>query len=348
MKSKIKKMMLITIILWGCWCIGQYRLTKNGGKVDGAVSESNFGIWNTAIFDGNQKTDDTPWNITAGWVEMENGEESILLMPNTAVTFELADNESFSFLYQIHPWVKEGSDGAGLVFQGYNAERNVVYEDEIAIDNRGDWLGYVFDRKAFPEIVSVKLSCNNGNNDDDNCDWVILKEADNSIANEESISSDIFTLAYSNSMPEEAGYSLINWETAPVLEREIAWEFSDILNPSVIKWNGKYYNYYSGFDGETWRTGLAISDDGKKWVKSNKNPVLDLRIDGWDNSYIAANGSAIIVDNQVYYFYQGLIEKEKAAIGLAVSENGEDFIRRTETPVLEPGGGVLTIGMQWG
>ncbi len=37
------------------------------------------------------------------------------------------------------------------------------------------------------------------------------------------------------------------------------WDAFDVLNPSVVKHGNLYYNFYSGFDGKTWRTGLATS-----------------------------------------------------------------------------------------
>src|SRR5580658_4608062 len=45
----------------------------------------------------------------------------------------------------------------------------------------------------------------------------------------------------------------------PVLTRGDGWDSSDVLNPSVFRDKGGLVNYYSGFDGRTWRTGRAIS-----------------------------------------------------------------------------------------
>lgn len=94
---------------------------------------------------------------------------------------------------------------------------------------------------------------------------------------------------------------------------EGAWDCIDVLNPSVFFMNGIYYNYYSGWDGSTWRTGLATSIDGMNWEKSDKNPVLDVRQDGWDNTYIAGNGSVILFQNKIYYLYQGITEGTREA-----------------------------------
>ena len=49
-----------------------------------------------------------------------------------------------------------------------------------------------------------------------------------------------------------------------------AWDSHDALNPSVVPTGGTYYNFYSGFDGKTWHTGLATSADGVTWRKEGK------------------------------------------------------------------------------
>lgn len=71
------------------------------------------------------------------------------------------------------------------------------------------------------------------------------------------------------------------------------WDSSDVLNPSVIRFQGEYLNYYSGYDGHTWNTGLAASSDGIHWRKRGK-------ILGPD----AGNGSALVVGGKILYWYQ--------------------------------------------
>lgn len=120
--------------------------------------------------------------------------------------------------------------------------------------------------------------------------------------------------------------------------QEGAWDSTDVLNPSVILKDGIYYNYYSGWDKTTWRTGLASSIDGINWEKYSENPILDIREDRWDNDYIAANGSAVLFQNRIYYFYQGVSKgTEEAKIGLAISEDGKDFEERTEEAIFVAG-----------
>jgi predicted GH43/DUF377 family glycosyl hydrolase len=169
--------------------------------------------------------------------------------------------------------------------------------------------------------------------------FVQQKEMENDKSSSMSSHSGVyFNLENTRKIPSKAPFEIIHKENEPVLERGLkgGWDSIDLLNPSVIFKDGIYYNYYSGYDGSTWRTGLATSADGKKWTKSDKNPVLDLSEDKWDNNYIAANGSAIFFNGKVYYYYQGSMEG-KSAIGLAISNDGKTFDKE-EDPVLIFGG----------
>jgi len=109
---------------------------------------------------------------------------------------------------------------------------------------------------------------------------------------------------------------------APVLS-DLPYE---ALNPSVVRRGPTLLNLYSVFDGARWRTELASSEDGLRWRKDR--PVLLPDPQTWEGSYIAANGSALLVNNQVWYWYEAA---EQNRIGLA-----RDF-QRLPRPVLEPG-----------
>ena len=47
----------------------------------------------------------------------------------------------------------------------------------------------------------------------------------------------------------------------------------DSLNPSVIRFHGAYLNLYSEYDGHTWHTALATSNDGVHWEKARTRSV---------------------------------------------------------------------------
>lgn len=124
-------------------------------------------------------------------------------------------------------------------------------------------------------------------------------------------------------------------QPAPVIARGAPgdWDSRDVLNPSVVKKDGVYFNFYSGFDGKTWHTGVAISEDGLTWRKQGR--ALTPAADRWEGGYIAANGSALLVDGEFFYWYQAG-EKAQPRIGLARSTDGRQW-RKADAPVLATG-----------
>jgi predicted GH43/DUF377 family glycosyl hydrolase len=111
------------------------------------------------------------------------------------------------------------------------------------------------------------------------------------------------------------------------------WDSGDILNPSVVRKDDTYYNFYSGFDGKTWHTGLAISSDGFHWRKQGR--IISPQPETWEGGYIAANGSALRNQSEFFYWYQAG-PQEAPEIGLAQSPDGKQW-RKRPAPVLETG-----------
>lgn len=122
-------------------------------------------------------------------------------------------------------------------------------------------------------------------------------------------------------------------EPSPVIARGPSGSFDavDVLNPSVIFRDGRYWNLYSGFDGRIWHTGLASSADGRSWTKSGR--ILSPDPTTWEGSYIAANGSALGVGSEVYYWYQA---GNPPRIGLARSTDLKSWTKEPR-PVLDFG-----------
>lgn len=125
------------------------------------------------------------------------------------------------------------------------------------------------------------------------------------------------------------------WESQPVLARgqRGEWDSIDVLNPSVVRVNGTFHNLYSGFDGTTWHTGLAISSDGISWEKQGR--VLSPDPESWEAGYIAANGSALHDGERFLYWYQAG-ERGRTQIGLAISSDARGWEKHPE-PVLDLG-----------
>ena len=133
------------------------------------------------------------------------------------------------------------------------------------------------------------------------------------------------------------------WESGrlPVLARggTNEWDSTDVLNPSVLRFGDRYLNLYSGFDGKTWRTGIAESPDGIGWTK--RGPILSP--EGWEGTYIAANGSALEFQGELLYWYQA---GDLPRIALATSRDGKTWVRRGEAVVpLGPRGSFDEMGV---
>jgi len=120
------------------------------------------------------------------------------------------------------------------------------------------------------------------------------------------------------------------WEARPepVIPRG---DSSDVLNPSVVRFQGSYWNFYSEFDGgaRAWHTAAATSPDGIAWTKLGR--VLSPQ--AWEGTYIAANGSALVVGDEILYWYEA---GDPFRIALARSRDGKNWTRHGE-PVLPVG-----------
>ncbi|MBZ5724821.1 MAG: hypothetical protein LAP87_07470 [Acidobacteriia bacterium] len=118
---------------------------------------------------------------------------------------------------------------------------------------------------------------------------------------------------------------------APVLTRGEGFEAGDVLNPSVIS---SRTMLYSAYDGRTWRTLQAESEDGIHWRKLGV--VLAPDPHTWEGSYIAANGSALLAYGDLFWYWYVAGPKERPRIGLARSTHVHTWTKEPK-PVLEPG-----------
>jgi predicted GH43/DUF377 family glycosyl hydrolase len=143
-----------------------------------------------------------------------------------------------------------------------------------------------------------------------------------------------FTLPAPAGPPLAAQFSFVA-HPEPVLPRGAPgeWDAHDVLNPSVVKHDGAYYNLYSGFDGATWHTGLAVSRDALEWQKQGKVLSPDART--WEGSYMAANGAALYENGEFWYWYQAG-PRDVPRIGLARSPDARTW-RKEPAAVLDTG-----------
>ena len=130
-------------------------------------------------------------------------------------------------------------------------------------------------------------------------------------------------------------HRMVSMQPEPILTRGApgTWDAVDVLNPSVARRGGTFFNFYSGYDGRTWRTGLAVSADGIHWNK--RGMVLQPDAASWEGDYIAANGAVLERGGEFWYWYQAG-EHDHPQIGLARSRDGEHWSKELG-PVLGHG-----------
>lgn len=301
-------------------------------------------------------TSDIPWGSTIAKIEEETLGTSIMMTPNTYMTasYHVVGKEELQWKYSIHPWVRQNSDGLTMHVRVYTTDmENAELSEDYTVDPTEDYQALKLPLEQFEgQDVKITFSVGNGENNDSNGDWLVLNElcvttldvsldgigsitAGDAENSEKVYSEENFALAKIAAVNGNAPFSIKEYEELPVLTRGDTgeWDSVDVLNPSVILFNDKYYNYYSGYDGSEWHTGVAVSEDGVTWDKYEGNPVLSTSEAGWDSNYIAANGCAIVVDETVYYYYQGSDENGTSRIGLAISEDGYNFTKKGEVVV---------------
>ncbi|MEI9814599.1 MAG: hypothetical protein WDO18_19025 [Acidobacteriota bacterium] len=114
---------------------------------------------------------------------------------------------------------------------------------------------------------------------------------------------------------------------------------SDVLNPSVVRFRDAYWNFYSEYDGKAWHTAAATSPDGVTWT--DLGPVLSPRAE--DGTYIAANGSALVVGEEIFYWYE---VGYPLRIALARSRDGRNWTREPRIS-LQPDPTAASTNVLW-
>ncbi len=121
----------------------------------------------------------------------------------------------------------------------------------------------------------------------------------------------------------------------PVLSPGEGWDSHDTLAPAMVDGRNMLY---SGFDGHTWRTGMATSADGFFWRKHGT--VLQPDAQSWEGDYIAGNGAAWSDGNRLWYWYVAG-PRGFPRIGLWRMDEGRGTLRsqprREPWPVLQTG-----------
>ncbi len=136
--------------------------------------------------------------------------------------------------------------------------------------------------------------------------------------------------------------NLVKYSSNPVLDvgQPGAWDDKGCGCFSVVEANDRFHLYYMGAgEKNSWRIGLATSENGIDWQRSSANPVLPQGSAGsWDDK--AVSMPYVLNDNgRLSLYYSG--SGKGGGFGLATSKDGVKWQRHGNAPVLLGNGGSM-------
>lgn len=138
--------------------------------------------------------------------------------------------------------------------------------------------------------------------------------------------------------------SLFSWkpyDQNPVFTptgRKDDFDATGLLAPIIYKVRSSYWMFYSGYNGEKMRTGLAFSDDLINWERASGGPVLDTGPDGRWDSHAAILINLFQVGKTFYGFYEGMGANGRIAAGIVHSTDLLHWERFIDGPIITGGG----------
>jgi predicted GH43/DUF377 family glycosyl hydrolase/uncharacterized membrane protein len=133
----------------------------------------------------------------------------------------------------------------------------------------------------------------------------------------------------------------VKYSGNPIISDGPSSSFDDngVIRGSVVYNGTSYMLYYEGRESSKWEIGLATSQDGLSWSKYSGNPVLTLGTSSaWDDAYVG-NPIVIFDGNNYQMWYQGRRSGVGWKIGYATSNDGINWQKYSNNPVLNTGGG---------
>jgi len=146
----------------------------------------------------------------------------------------------------------------------------------------------------------------------------------------------LYTIGYALS---EDGVSWSTYTRNPVLSVATPGNF-DSRNVwlSVVIKDTLYKMYYSGYDGQRWKVGLATSTNGIRWTKYPDSPILSNSPDSsWDNDTVYGVSVVPVAPNDYRMSYTGRTFDLRSKIGYATSADGIHWTKYSGNPVLKLG-----------
>lgn len=135
---------------------------------------------------------------------------------------------------------------------------------------------------------------------------------------------------------------LLDWDMESkkvVFEKGGPGRFDDtgLFSPQVHEFDGKYYMFYGGSNGNVTSTGLAVSDDLLNWQRTDFSPVLKPGGRGeWDENN-ALIVSVLKTEDGYCGFYEGEDGENTYRIGLAYSYDLKSWEKFEGNPIIQTG-----------
>ena len=255
------------------------------------TQEEKSSIWNYVSYEGHVETTDNPWGMTAGTFDMEGESTCAFLTPNTAVILNNVNaTETLKFSYKIHPWMQETSDGVGFIIWLLDGNDTILSTSDFYVTNENKWMDCQIDMVSYPDVRKVKILCNNGKNNDDSGDWLIIRKIMYNISEE------------SNNMANEDSEQESSIEIPDKFDANDDWETSSISSQDFIL--GSY-----PIEGEASNRYAWIAEEMSVCLKNNED-TDKIVIEGYIPMDMYQN---VGIENLVLTFYMDetvLVEKK--------------------------------------
>lgn len=149
---------------------------------NGSVEFSFTDNFNQLLFHGKKAVnkDDIPWGSTIAKIEDDTAGTSIMMLQGTgmSIDYKVTGEESIQWLYNIHPWVANSSDGMTLYVKIYVNNSNTASLRRSYIVNPEDT--YVPVELSLSEFknqdIKIAFTTDNGWHGDSVGDWLVLSK----------------------------------------------------------------------------------------------------------------------------------------------------------------------------
>ncbi|MFZ4663501.1 MAG: hypothetical protein ACOYNY_41230 [Caldilineaceae bacterium] len=136
-------------------------------------------------------------------------------------------------------------------------------------------------------------------------------------------------------IPAETGFDGWNVGVLKQLTSGDNWAAFQVSAPAIVFYAGKFHLWFAGLSNRdgNWAIGYASSLDGIDWKVETSPVLLAGEVGSWD-SFGVAGPNVIVRDGRFELFYHGFRDDWQSSIGMAISDDGINWERNPNNPVL--------------